>query len=84
MKLLFAEAAWDDYQHWLQTDRRMVLRVNRLIQEVQRDPFGGIGKPEPLRHAMAGWWSRRIDDEHRMVYRIHDDMLQIAQLRYHY
>jgi toxin YoeB len=84
VKLLFAEAAWDDYQHWLQTDRRMVLRVNRLIQEVQRDPFGGIGKPEPLRHAMAGWWSRRIDDEHRMVYRIHDDMLQIAQLRYHY
>lgn len=84
MKLLFAESAWADYQHWLQTDRRMLERINKLIREVQREPYAGIGKPEPLKHALAGWWSRRIDDEHRMVYRVHDDTLWIAQLRYHY
>lgn len=84
MKLLFAEAAWDDYQHWLATDRRMLVRVNQLIREVQRDPYTGIGKPEPLKHALAGYWSRRINDEHRMVYRVVDQTLWIAQLRYHY
>lgn len=84
MKLLFAEAAWDDYQHWLATDRRLLERINKLIREVQRDPYGGIGKPEPLKHALSGFWSRRINDEHRMVYRVLDDTLCIAQLRYHY
>lgn len=84
MKLLFAEAAWADYRHWLQTDRRMLERINKLIREVQSEPYAGIGKPEPLKHALAGWWSRRIDDEHRMVYRVQDDVLWIAQLRYHY
>ncbi len=84
MKLLFAESAWADYQHWLQTDRRMLERINKLIREVHREPYAGIGKPEPLKHALAGWWSRRIDDEHRMVYRVQDDTLWIAQLRYHY
>ena len=84
MKLQFASTAWDDYLHWQSNDRRMLERVNRLIREVQRDPFGGVGKPEPLKHAFAGWWSRRINDEHRMVYRIEGDALQIAQLRYHY
>ncbi len=84
VKLLFAEAAWDDYQHWLSTDRRMLDRINKLIREVQRDPFVGMGKPEPLKHALAGYWSRRINDEHRMVYRVHDGVLWIAQLRYHY
>jgi toxin YoeB len=84
VKLLFAESAWADYQHWLQTDRRMLERINKLIREVHREPYAGIGKPEPLKHALAGWWSRRIDDEHRMVYRVQDDTLWIAQLRYHY
>ena len=84
MKLLFAEAAWDDYQHWLKTDRRMLGRINTLIREVQREPFSGIGKPEPLKHALAGYWSRRINDEHRMVYRVQDGALLIAQLRSHY
>ncbi len=62
----------------------MVERINKLIQEVKREPFSGIGKPEPLKHALAGFWSRRITDEHRMVYRIEGDLLQLAQLRYHY
>lgn len=84
MKLLFADTAWDDYLHWQQTDRKMLERVNKLIREVQREPFAGVGKPEPLKHALAGWWSRRINDEHRMVYRVQDGVLWIAQLRYHY
>ena len=84
MKLQFATSAWDDYLRWQSSDRRMLERVNKLIREVQRDPFGGVGKPEPLKHALAGWWSRRINDEHRMVYRVEGDVLQIAHLRYHY
>ena len=84
MKLQFAPSAWDDYLHWQGSDRRMLERVNKLIREVQREPFGGVGKPEPLKHALAGWWSRRINDEHRMIYRVEGDVLQIAQLRYHY
>lgn len=84
MKLVFAETAWNDYQHWLHTDRRMLERINKLIQKVQREPFAGVGKPEPLKHALAGYWSRRINDEHRMVYRVQDGTLLIAQLRYRY
>jgi len=83
VKLLFAETAWADYLLWQQTDRRLLGRVNELIREVQREPYAGIGKPEALKHALAGWWSRRIDEQHRMVYRVQDDVLQIAQLRYH-
>lgn len=84
MKLIFSERAWEDYLHWQATDRQMVIRINRLIQEIRREPFSGIGKPEPLKHAFQGYWSRRITDEHRIVYRIQDDSLLIAQLRYHY
>ena len=84
MKLVFAELAWEDYLHWQQQDRKMVDRINKLIRETQREPFSGIGKPEPLKHALAGFWSRRISDEHRMIYRIEGEELQIAQLRYHY
>ncbi|WP_374477850.1 Txe/YoeB family addiction module toxin [Zoogloea sp.] len=84
MKLVFADAAWEDYLYWQQQDRKTVERINKLIRETQREPFSGIGKPEPLKHALAGFWSRRISDEHRMVYRIQGDELQIAQLRYHY
>ncbi|MDT7838964.1 Txe/YoeB family addiction module toxin [Aquabacterium sp. OR-4] len=84
MKLVFADEAWDDYLHWQKPDRKRVERINRLIQEVKREPFAGVGKPEPLKHALAGFWSRRITDEHRMVYRVDGDALLIAQLRYHY
>ncbi|OYT93822.1 MAG: Txe/YoeB family addiction module toxin [Burkholderiales bacterium PBB3] len=84
MKLIFAQEAWDDYLYWQKQDRRMVERINKLIQEIQRAPFDGIGKPEPLKHALAGFWSRRITDEHRVVYRVEGDALWIAQLRYHY
>ncbi|MDE1998529.1 MAG: Txe/YoeB family addiction module toxin [Burkholderiales bacterium] len=84
MRLIFADAAWDDYLYWQQQDRRMVERINKLIKEAQREPFTGIGKPEPLKHALAGYWSRRITDEHRMVYKIDGDSMLIAQLRYHY
>lgn len=84
MKLVFADEAWEDYLYWQKQDRKMVDRINRLIQEVKREPFAGVGKPEPLKHALAGFWSRRITDEHRMVYRMNGDSPLIAQLRYHY
>ena len=84
MRVVFADTAWDDYLHWQKQDRKMVERINRLIQEVMREPFSGVGKPEPLRHALSGYWSRRITDEHRMVYRVDGEDLLIAQRRYHY
>ncbi|HVZ43513.1 MAG TPA: Txe/YoeB family addiction module toxin [Ramlibacter sp.] len=84
MKLVFAEQAWEDYVYWQQQDKRMVKRINDLIQHAVRDPFAGIGKPEPLKHALSGYWSRRITDEHRMVYKPQGDALLIAQLRFHY
>lgn len=84
MRIVFSSQSWEDYQYWLETDRRVLRRINALIREAVRDPFRGTGKPEPLRHALAGWWSRRIDDEHRMVYKPDGDDLLIAQLRYHY
>ena len=84
MKLVFAQAAWEDYLHWQDTDRKMLKRINALIQETTRTPFTGTGKPEGLKHALAGYWSRRINDEHRMVYKVDGDSLLIAQLRYHY
>ena len=84
MKLIFAEQAWEDYLHWQKNDSKVVARINNLIQEVRREPFSGIGKPEPLKHGLAGYWSRRINDEHRMVYRVQGDSVLIAQLRYHY
>jgi toxin YoeB len=84
VRLIFSEHGWEDYLYWQQIDRKMLLRINSLIKEIQRQPFEGIGKPEPLRHGLAGYWSRRINDEHRMVYKVAEDALFIAQLRYHY
>lgn len=78
MKLVFSDEAWEDYLYWQKQDRKMVERINKLIQEVKRDPFSGVGKPEPLKHALAGFCSRRITDEHRMVYRVEGASLQIA------
>ena len=84
MKFVFSEQAWEDYLHWQKTDRQQLERINKLLREIARSPQDGIGKPEPLRHALAGYWSRRIDDEHRIVYRVQGDMLWVVQLRYHY
>jgi len=84
MKLVFHEAAWEDYLYWQATDTKLLARINLLIKEIRRTPFTGIGKPEPLRGNMSGWWSRRINQEHRLVYRQADDSLLIAQCRHHY
>ena len=84
MKLIFADEAWEDYRYWQKQDKRMVERINNLIKETKRDPFAGLGKPEALKHALSGFWSRRITDEHRMVYRVEGGALLIAQLRFHY
>ena len=84
MNLLFAPQAWEDYLYWQQTDKKMQKRINELIRDTVRSPFEGIGKPEPLKHAFSGFWSRRISPEHRMVYRVSGETLEIAQLRYHY
>lgn len=84
MKLIFSDEAWEDYLYWQEQDRRMVARINRLINETKREPFKGTGKPEPLKHALAGYWSRRINEEHRMVYKVEGDALLLASLRYHY
>ena len=84
MKLIFANEAWEDYLFWQKQDKAVAKRINKLIAACKRDPFVGIGKPEPLKYALAGFWSRRITDEHRMVYKIEKDALLVAQLRYHY
>ena len=84
MKLIFADEAWEDYLYWQKQDRKMVERIKKLIREIQREPFEGIGKPEPLKPALSGFWSRRITDEHRVVYKVEGDALWIAQLRFHY
>jgi toxin YoeB len=82
--ITFRQRAWEDYLHWQQSDRKMLQRVNLLIRDIQRDPYSGLGKPEPLKHQFSGFWSRRIDDEHRLVYTFIDDELIIIQCRYHY
>ncbi|WP_303288037.1 Txe/YoeB family addiction module toxin [Marinobacter sp. SS8-8] len=84
MKLIFSENAWEDYLYWQKTDKKILNRINKLIKETKREPFGGVGKPEPLKHGLGGYWSRRISEEHRIVYKVTDDALLIAQLRYHY
>ncbi|WP_049622014.1 Txe/YoeB family addiction module toxin [Frateuria defendens] len=84
MILQFSDNAWEDYLYWQQADKKLLKRINDLIKAIQRDPFQGIGKPEPLRHALVGYWSRRINDEHRIVYKAEGDILMIAQLRLHY
>lgn len=84
MRIVFSEHAWEEYLYWQKTDRKVVQRINALIREIQRTPFEGIGKPEPLKHALSGYWSRRITDEHRIVYRVEGDAVLVAQLRYHY
>ncbi len=84
MKLIFSENAWNDYLDWQKTDKKILRRINDLIKDTKRNPTTGIGKPEPLKHGFHGFWSRRITDEHRMVYRFTSETIEIAQLRYHY
>ncbi|HIE41396.1 MAG TPA: Txe/YoeB family addiction module toxin [Candidatus Aenigmarchaeota archaeon] len=84
MKLIFSSKAWDNYLYWQTTDKKLLKRINMLIKDIQRSPYEGIGKPEPLKHGLSGYWSRRINDEHRIVYKCQSDALLIAQLRYHY
>ena len=84
MMLAWAATAWEDYLYWQQQDKHMLKRINLLIKDIQRQPFVGIGDPEPLRHNWSGYWSRRIDKEHRLVYKATDELLIIAQCRYHY
>ena len=84
MRKVFSDRAWEDYLYWQKTDKRMLNKVNELIRDIDRNRYEGIGKPEQLRHALAGFWSRRINEEHRLVYRIDDDEILIAQLRLHY
>lgn len=84
MMIKFSTAAWEDYLHWQKTDKAMLKRINQLIREIQREPFTGIGKPEPLKHQLAGFWSRRIDNCHRLVYAVEGDTLLVAQCRDHY
>ncbi len=84
MRLTFTKHAWDEYQQWLAEDRAVLKRINRIIEDTLREPFAGIGKPEPLKHMLQGAWSRRITEEHRMVYLVQNDDLVIVQLRYHY
>lgn len=85
MNILFSERGWEDYLYWQSKNKQISKRVNLLLRDICRDdPFDGIGKPEPLKHAFSGYWSRRINDEHRLIYRIVDDVVEIAQARYHY
>ena len=84
MRLTFSDDAWDDYSFWQTTDRKILKRINTLIKDIKRNPFDGIGKPEPLRFHLSGFWSRRIDEEHRLVYAIENEQILIASCRYHY
>ena len=84
MILSFADDAWDDYLYWQKNDKKILNKINRLIKEIAREPFEGIGDPEPLKYNWSGYWSRRITIEHRLIYKVTDDYLMIAQCRYHY
>jgi toxin YoeB len=86
MRLLWSNEAWEDYVYWQQSDPKVLQSINDLIRDIRRDPFKGLGKPEPLKHSLAGWWSRRITREHRLVYRVagpNAELLEIIQCRYH-
>lgn len=84
MIIAWAEKAWEDYLYWQQSDKKTLKRINTLIKDVMRQPFSGLGDPEPLKHNWSGYWSRRIDREHRLVYKVTDKHIIIAQCRYHY
>lgn len=84
MRIVFADRGWEDFTYWVENDRKMATRIVRLIKDIERKPFEGLGKPEPLRHDLTGFWSRRITEEHRLVYAVDKERVLIAQARYHY
>jgi len=84
MNLIFADEAWEDYLYWQKNDKNILKRINTIIKEIRREPFAGIGDPEPLKYNWSGYWSRRITKEHRIVYKIKENAVFIAQCRYHY
>ncbi len=84
MRLVFSDRGWEDFTYWIDNDRKIASRLIRMIKEIERDPYEGVGKPEALRHELSGFWSRRITAEHRLVYAVEDDQILIAQSRYHY
>lgn len=84
MNLLFFSKGWDDYLYWQQTDKKVLKKINDLIKGISRNPYEGTGKPEPLKHSYTGYWSRRITDEHRIIYKVEDTTVKIVQMRYHY
>lgn len=84
MKINFADTAWEEYLYWQQQDKKILKRVNELVKDIMRNPWSGIGKPEPLKFEFSGYWSRRINEEHRLVYKVESDTIFIAQCRYHY
>jgi toxin YoeB len=84
MNVRFSARSWEEYLYWQTTDKKVLKKINELIRDISRNPYEGIGKPEPLKHAYAGYWSRRITDEHRLVYQIESSSLDIVQVRYHY
>jgi toxin YoeB len=84
MKIVFTELSWDDYLFWQKNDKNKLKRINELVKDISRNPYDGIGKPEALKFNYAGFWSRRIDEEHRLIYRVDDDEIQIVKCRFHY
>lgn len=84
MKIVFVDESWEDYLFWQKTDKSKLKKINELIKDIARNPFDGLGKPETLKHRYAGFWSRRIDHEHRLIYRVVEDEIQIAKCRFHY
>ncbi len=84
MNILFSSRGWEDYLYWQQFDKKILKKINDLLKDIRRTPYEGIGKPEPLQHALSGFWSRRITSEHRLVYRVEGDTMQVVQARYHY
>ena len=84
MKIVFADRGWEDFTYWVEHDRKIAARIVRLIKDIEREPFKGLGKPEPLQHDLTGFWSRRITEEHRLVYAVDRERVLIAQARYHY
>lgn len=84
MKFVFVEESWEDYLYWQKTDKKMLQKINALLKDISKTPFSGIGKPEALKHKYRGFWSRRIDQEHRLIYKIHEDEIQILKCRFHY
>jgi toxin YoeB len=84
VKYVFVDESWEDYVYWQETDKKMVRRINELLKDISRNPFSGLGKPEPLKYKYKGFWSRRINEEHRLIYQVRENEVLIAKCRYHY